>query len=145
MLRICYSLTDAGQRWTLCGQLAGPWVQELRSCWEHARRAVAGSAGVVDLSDVTFIDENGERLLSEMRGAGVEFVATGIETKHLLQNLKSRGERPLRRSIRLLTDVANPCGGGAPGVRRLRPPDAGAAKKSDSPCRSDGSSFDSLK
>jgi hypothetical protein len=98
---------------------------------------------VVDLSDVTFIDEDGERLLSEMRGAGVEFVATGIETKHLLQNLKSRGERPLRRLIGPLTDAATPCGSGTPGVRRLRPPGAGAAKQLDSPCRSGGSSFDS--
>jgi hypothetical protein len=97
---------------------------------------------VVDLSDVTFIDEDGERLLSEMRGAGVEFVATGIETKHLLQHLKSRGERPLRRLIGCLTGVSNPCGIGAPGDRRLRPPGALAAKKVDSPCRSGGSSFD---
>jgi|ERR1700677_424994 anti-anti-sigma regulatory factor len=110
MLRISYSQTDSGQQWTLCGQLAGPWVQELRSCWEHARRVAAGSGAVVNLSDVTFIDEDGERLLSQMRSAGVEFVATGVDTKHLLQNLKSRGERPLRRSIRCLTGVAEPCG-----------------------------------
>jgi hypothetical protein len=94
MLRIRYS-----QKWILCGQLAGPWVQELRSCWEHARRIATGSAAVVDLSDVTFIDEDGEKLLSEMRTAGVEFVATGVETKHLLENLKGRGERPLRRMV----------------------------------------------
>jgi hypothetical protein len=48
---------------------------------------------------VTFIDENGERLLSEMRSAGVEFVATGVETKHLLDNLMGSGERPLRRLV----------------------------------------------
>jgi|SRR5580700_10041277 hypothetical protein len=113
MLRIYYS-----QQWTLCGQLAGPWVQELRSCWEHARRAAAGSSAVVDLSDVTFIDENGERLLAEMRSAGVEFNATGVETKHLVQNLKSRGERPLRRLIKCLTDVATPRSSGPPVVRR---------------------------
>ena len=94
MLRICYS-----QQWTLCGQLAGPWVQELRRCWEHARRLAAGSASIVDLSDVTFIDEDGERLLSDMRIEGVEFLATGVENKHLLENLKGRGERPLRRSV----------------------------------------------
>jgi hypothetical protein len=82
------------------------------------------------LSDVTFIDEDGESLLSEMRSAGVEFVATGVETKHLLQHLKSKGERPLRRLIGCLTGVSNPCG-------------IGAAKKLDSPCRSGGSSFDS--
>jgi hypothetical protein len=117
MLRISYSQTDSGQQWTLFGQLAGPWVQELRSCWEHARRVAAGSGAVVNLSvvnlsDVTFIDEEGEKLLSEMRSAGVEFVATGVETKHLLQNLKSRGERPLRRLIGCLTGVAKPCGSG---------------------------------
>ncbi len=123
MLRICYS-----QQWTLCGQLAGPWVQELRSCWQRARRAAAASSAVVDLSDVTFVDENGERLLAEMRSRGVEFIATGVETKHLLQNLKGRGERPLRRSIGSLSRVATPCSSGPPGVRRLRPP-AGAAKK----------------
>ncbi len=94
MLRICYS-----QQWTLCGQLAGPWVQELRSCWEHARHIVTGAAAKVDLSDVTFIDEEGEKLLFEMRTAGVEFVATGVETKHLLENLKGRGEKPLRRLV----------------------------------------------
>jgi hypothetical protein len=143
MLRISHSLIDSGQQWTLCGQLAGPWVQELRSCWEHAR-AVGGSRAVVDLKDVTFIDENGERLLSEMRRAGVEFVATGVATKHLLQNLKARGERPLRRSIESLTDEASPFKGGASGVRRVQPSGAGAAKKLDSPCRSEAPSFDLL-
>jgi hypothetical protein len=97
---------------------------------------------VVDLSDVTFIDENGERLLAEMRSAGVKFVATGVATKHLLDNLKGRGERPLRRLTGALADVATPCSSGTPGARRLRPSGAVAAKKLDSPCRSGGSSFD---
>lgn len=99
MLRICYS-----QQWKLCGQLAGPWVQELRSCWEHARGIAAGSAAVVDLNDVTFIDEEGETLLVDMRTAGVQFVATGVETKHLIENLKARGERPLRRMLGCWTE-----------------------------------------
>lgn len=98
MLRICYSSTSL-ERWTLCGQLAGPWVQELRACWEQARRTEAASGSVIDLSDVTFIDESGERLLSDMRNAGVAFVATGIETRHLIENLKTKGERTLRRRI----------------------------------------------
>jgi len=99
MLRISYSLTDHTERWTLCGQLAGPWVQELRSCWEHARRKAASRGSVIDLTDVTFVDESGECLLSDMRHAGVKFVATGIETKHLIENLKAKGEKSLRRLI----------------------------------------------
>lgn len=106
MLRIFYSDTDRVQRWNLCGQLAGPWVEELRSSWQHAHGLAPLSPGVVDLSDVTFIDEAGEGLLSEMRSAGVEFVAAGVETKDLLANLKSKGERPVRRLIRNLS----PCG-----------------------------------
>jgi hypothetical protein len=84
---------------------------------------------VVDLNDVTFIDENGERLLSEMGSAGAEFVATGVATKHLLRNLKVRGERPLRRLI----------GEFPPGVCTMG---AGGAGKLQSPCRSGESSFD---
>lgn len=72
-------------------------MKELRSCWNRARAIAAGSRAVVDLKDVTFIDENGETLLSEMRAAGVEFIATGVETKHLLENLKDTGKRPSRR------------------------------------------------
>jgi anti-anti-sigma regulatory factor len=99
MLRICYSSNDSVEQWKLCGQLAGAWVQELRSCWERARRSAAAPGSVVDLSDVTFIDENGERLLAEMRNAGVEFHATGVETKDLLENLTSQGGRTLRRLV----------------------------------------------
>lgn len=99
MLRITHARTEKEQRWTLCGQLAGPWVAELRQCWQH--RADDGNPGrnVVDLSEVTFIDEAGEKLLSEMRNDGAEFVAVGVDTKHLLKNLKAKGERPLRRLL----------------------------------------------
>jgi hypothetical protein len=97
MLRITHKETETEQRWTLCGQLAGPWVVELRACWERRRQNDAHA--VVDLSDVTFIDESGEQLLSEMRRGGAEFVAGGVDTKHLLQNLKAKGERPLRRLL----------------------------------------------
>jgi hypothetical protein len=110
MLRISYSQTEARPRWTLCGQLAGPWVEELRSLWQDAGKGMAGSPSVVDLSDVTFIDEAGERLLSEMRSARVEFVAAGVDTKDLIKNLMGKGERPLRRLIGHLPGWANPCG-----------------------------------
>lgn len=99
MLRIIHAQTETDQQWTLCGQLSGPWVAELRMCWEHSRRVSAATTATVDLTDVTFIDESGEKLLSEMRNAGATFVAAGVETKYLLANLKAKGDRPLRRVI----------------------------------------------
>lgn len=103
MLRVCYSDNAGGQRWYLCGHLAGPWVDELRSCWEHARQLAPRAKAVVDLSDVTFIDEAGERLLSEMQGAGTEFVAAGVENKDVLATLRDQGQRPLRRLVEHLS------------------------------------------
>jgi len=47
----------------------------------------------MDLRDVTFVDAEGEKLLSELRSAGVELVASGVEMKHLLQNLKTTNGR----------------------------------------------------
>jgi hypothetical protein len=110
MLRITHDQTKTEHKWTLCGQLTGPWVAELRACWEHSRDVVGRTRSVVDLSDVTFIDESGERLLSEMRSDGVKFIAAGVETKYLLENLKAKGQRPLRRFIGPLANCGKPNG-----------------------------------
>jgi hypothetical protein len=97
MLRVSYSYSAEEQRWHLCGRLAGKWVDELRSCW---RSCVAPHArAILDLTDVTFIDEAGEELLSEMHTAGLEFVAAGVENKDLLEGLKQNGRRPVRRLV----------------------------------------------
>jgi hypothetical protein len=42
---------------------------------------------IVDLKEVTFIDQAGEKLLAEMRRAGAELIATGVEHQHLLATL----------------------------------------------------------
>jgi anti-anti-sigma regulatory factor len=99
MLKIVQSRTTTEQRWTLCGQLAGPWVKELRSNWEQTRNDSNGRTRVIDLRDVTFIDENGEGLLDEMRHEGAEFVASGVDTKDVLENLAAAGQRPLRKFL----------------------------------------------
>ena len=93
MLKITNSATVNEDRWTLCGQLAGLWVAELRSNWAQVRDRSVGRRRVIDLSDVTLIDEHGEGLLRELRDEGAEFVAKGVYTKHLLENLKTTEER----------------------------------------------------
>lgn len=107
MLRVSYSDDDGGERWRLYGHLAGPWVDELRGCWIQARKRVPRARAVVDLTGVTLIDEAGERLLAEMESDGTEFVAAGVENKHLLASLKEKGKRPLRR---LIEHLGAPCG-----------------------------------
>ena len=96
MLKITNSATVNEDRWILSGQLAGLWVAELRSNWDQVRDRSRGRRYVIDLSDVTCIDARGEGLLCELKGEGAEFVAKGVYTKHLLENLKSTEQRPFR-------------------------------------------------
>lgn len=44
----------------------------------------------MDLNDVSFIDKNGERLLRAMSKTGADLNSTGMYTKHLLEQLKTR-------------------------------------------------------
>jgi hypothetical protein len=97
MLRVSYSESAEGQRWCLSGRLAGPWVNELRSCWGQARERAPLARAVVDLREVVFIDEAGERLLAEMESAGAQLVAAGVENKHVIATLRNGSGRPLRR------------------------------------------------
>ena len=94
MLRVSYSDTADGQRWSLYGRLAGPWVDEFRSCWKHARDKSPLARAIVDLKEVTFIDQAGEKLLAEMRGAGTKLIATGVEHQHLLATLDNQRSPP---------------------------------------------------
>jgi hypothetical protein len=96
MFRVSYSDTPDGQRWSLHGRLAGPWVDELRSFWKYARDRAPLARAIVDLKEVTFIDQAGETILAEMRSAGAELIATGVEHQHLLATLDNR-KGPLAR------------------------------------------------
>ena len=87
MFRVSYSDTAEGQRWSLHGRLAGPWVDELRLCWRYTRDRAPLARAIVDLKEVTFIDQAGETLLAEMRSAGAELIATGVEHQYLIATL----------------------------------------------------------
>ncbi len=99
MLRVSFSDTGDGQRWNLCGRLAGAWVDELRSCWQEARDRAPRMRAVVDLKEVIFIDDAGERLLADMENSGAELIAAGVENKHVIATLKNRTGCSLRRRL----------------------------------------------
>jgi anti-anti-sigma regulatory factor len=72
------------------GRLAEAWVAELRRCYHEARPM--SSKLVVDLDDVTFIDEAGSALLGEMSGDGVLLVATDPLMKSIIKEVRLREE-----------------------------------------------------
>jgi ABC-type transporter Mla MlaB component len=75
MLRITIHDRSRELRMKLEGKLSGPWVEELRQCWRTASSTTAGRTTSVDLSDVDFVDAEGQSLLAEMHGQGVRLDA----------------------------------------------------------------------
>ncbi|TMA80727.1 MAG: hypothetical protein E6J74_39540 [Deltaproteobacteria bacterium] len=71
------------------GRLTGPWLEELRTCWQEAG-AETQQVGVV-LNEVIFIDEAGRKLLADMHRQGVELTAAGCMTKAIIEEI-IRGE-----------------------------------------------------
>lgn len=86
MLKITLSNTSPGTTFVLSGRLAGPWVDELRTCWVK-QEIDQPAPWHVDLREVTFIDEAGATLLSQMQRKGVTIEATGCLTRALVQRL----------------------------------------------------------
>ena len=90
MLKINFSETPAEERWVLHGRLTDPWVDEFKACWKKNHRKDAERACIVDLNEVTFIDQCGERLLRMLARRGAQFRASGIYTKHILEQISAR-------------------------------------------------------
>ena len=85
------------QRWSLQGQLVGQWAAELRSTWREKRHEGDTRRCIVELIDVTFVDQTGEAVLAEIMSRGAELVASDVYTKHLLRNLRRELKRTGRK------------------------------------------------
>jgi hypothetical protein len=75
MLKITNKNGAGVTTFTLEGRLAGAWVNELRSCWEQAGE---GAAIRVDLTEVSWVSEEGKELLGDMYSHGAELMAANL-------------------------------------------------------------------
>jgi hypothetical protein len=82
---------DAAQTvFELEGKLAGPWVEELKECW---RKTGGGRPVRILLCAVTFVDEQGKSLLTEMYRGGAELVAEGCMNKAIVDEITGGGRK----------------------------------------------------
>lgn len=88
MLRITICETSAEQQFVLEGKLTQPWVSELESVWEKSRKGRRERRCIVDLSGATIIDRCGKRLLALMSSEGAQFIAKGVATTHLIEDIE---------------------------------------------------------
>lgn len=85
MLRITIHNEATTTRFIVEGKLAGPSVEELKTCWH--RVASAGLPLLVDLSATTLIDSEGKTLLAEMHRYGVQLSAVGLMTQAIIEEI----------------------------------------------------------
>ena len=60
MLKITLHDSSDELRFKLEGKLSGPWVGELRQCWQTAASTTHGRNTILDLREVDFVDPEGQ-------------------------------------------------------------------------------------
>jgi len=89
MIRITTHNSSGVTRFVVEGKLTGLCADELEKCWQSARSADAQQILIVDLSGVRFVDTCGRQLLTRMHAQGTKFLAAGILTKCLVEEIEA--------------------------------------------------------
>jgi hypothetical protein len=93
MLRITVHNDKGATRLKIEGRLMGAWVRELEGCWRQATASQPPPRILVELTDVSFVDEEGGRLLKLMAEAGVELIAIDVLMKALVEEITEGGRK----------------------------------------------------
>jgi hypothetical protein len=94
MLRITAVENALEDRWILQGTLTKGSVAELLSNWRASTASPARRRRIVNLDRVTSIDKSGEEALAMIMPDGATVVASGVYTRHLLDELRPRRAAP---------------------------------------------------
>ncbi len=88
MLRISVLNEPLRTRFKLEGKLAHEWVREALKAW-HSLKALGGKKKVVvDLFDVSFVDDSGWLLLAEMHHAGAKLLGSGPMISAVIEEIE---------------------------------------------------------
>lgn len=87
MFRISTVDTSQERRLVVEGTLVNPWVAELRRVWGASGHSLDGRSLVIDLTNATMIDQEGEAAIFELMQDGAKFCCRGVVTKHVLKQL----------------------------------------------------------
>jgi anti-anti-sigma regulatory factor len=88
MLRITVLNTPGTTQMKLEGKLAHEWVQEAAMAWSALVAMNVSTTIVVDLLNVSFVDDAGHQLLTDMRHAGAELIGCGPMISALIEEIE---------------------------------------------------------
>jgi hypothetical protein len=89
MLRVITERHGGTYRLDLHGTLGGEWVAVLEQHWRAIVDAAPLAKVTLVLSNVDFIDPDGEQLLQRMADDDVAFVVAGCMNRHVIDRLKA--------------------------------------------------------
>ncbi len=92
MLKIITVDSLSQRRLVVRGKLVEPWVGQFQRLWEEGLESHDGRDFVVDLRDVTAINQHAENILTDMIARGVQLISGAI-TKQLIEQLENRLNR----------------------------------------------------
>jgi len=84
MLRIISKQQGTAYRLELHGTIAGEWIAVLEHHWRDVLNAVPSATIAVGLSNVAFIDRDGEELLRRMAERGVKLDGAGLMNRYVI-------------------------------------------------------------
>jgi|RhiMetdeSRZDD1v2_1073273.scaffolds.fasta_scaffold77360_4 anti-anti-sigma regulatory factor len=73
----------------LAGALAGKWATEFNRCWRNATSSSRAERFIVDLTEVTFVDDLGRKALSQVMNEGGELIARDVLIKSIVEEIAS--------------------------------------------------------
>jgi hypothetical protein len=88
MLRVITEKQGDRYRLDLHGTLGGEWVSVLEQHWRSIMDDVPSAKLTLVLSNVDFIDPDGEQLLHRIADDDVEFVVAGCMNRYVIDRLK---------------------------------------------------------
>jgi len=88
MLKITIEKNSRSTTLRVEGRLTGPWVDELERTWRSLTADPADGRVSVDLTDVTFVGEEGKKLLEAMYGEGAKLKASGCVTRRMVEEIE---------------------------------------------------------
>lgn len=88
MLRISVLNTPGTTQLKLEGKLAHEWVAEATKVWAALVAMNVNARIVVDLLNVSFVDDAGHQLLADMRHAGAELIGCGPMISALIEEIE---------------------------------------------------------
>ena len=86
MIRITAQHESSATKLFLEGKLSGPCVDELDKCWQES--SFAEPTLMVDLTNISFIDDHGKELLARMHAKGIKLFSNSLMTRCLIDQIQ---------------------------------------------------------